>query len=113
MVSWVGGDRASLSIRKGKCDGDDSDNDRQWPLHQDARGHEQRMELHPIVRCRDSGCRVGNGGGLMFTFTFTDKELSIIEAALEEYMEGDGRHSVFSPYDIAELSAKITERLAW
>lgn len=48
-----------------------------------------------------------------FTFTFTDKELSIIEAALEEYLEGDDRHSVFSPYDIAELSAKISERLAW
>jgi len=48
-----------------------------------------------------------------FTFTFTDKELSIIEAALEEYMEGEDRHSVFSPYDIAELVARITERLAW
>ena len=73
------------------------------------------MELHPIVRGRDSGCRVGNGGGLVFTFTFTDKELSMIEAALEDYldMHDGGSHFVFSKYDVAELSARITERLAW
>lgn len=50
-----------------------------------------------------------------FTFVFSDKELSIIEAALEDYhdMNDGGSHYTFSKYDVAELSAKITERLAW
>lgn len=53
-----------------------------------------------------------------FTFTFTDKEVSIIEDALEYTLDsyetrerfGD---AAFSRYDIAELVAKITERIAW
>lgn len=50
-----------------------------------------------------------------FTFTFTDKEVSIIEAALEDYldMNDGGSHYVFSKYDVAELVARITERIAW
>ena len=73
------------------------------------------MAVRASVPSGDEYCQVqDSGGGVMpFTFTFTDKEVSIIEAALEEYLEADGRHSVFSPYDVAELSARITERIAW
>jgi len=56
---------------------------------------------------------VGDGGGLVFTFTFTEKEVSIIETALEEYLEGLQDSHMFAHYDVAELSARITERLAW
>lgn len=72
------------------------------------------MAVRASVSSGDEHRQVQDSGGLMpFTFTFTDKEVSIIEAALEEYLEADGRHSVFSPYDVAELSARITERIAW
>jgi len=54
----------------------------------------------------------------MFTFTFTDKELSIIEEALEDHISRafgyPGQEPPpYSLHDVAELSAKITERLAW
>jgi len=55
----------------------------------------------------------GVAGMSGFTFTFTEKEVSIIETALEEYLEGLQDSHTFAHYDVAELSARITERLAW
>ena len=78
------------------------------------------MAVRASVPSSNEHCQVqDSGGGVMpFTFTFTDKEVSIIEDALEYTLD---RHAVrqgmgdmqFSMYDIAELSAKITERIAW
>ena len=53
-----------------------------------------------------------------FTFTFTDKEVSIIEEALEHHLDRafgypGQEEPPWSKYDVAELSAKITERIAW
>jgi hypothetical protein len=58
--------------------------------------------------------KIGGIAGMNnFNFTFTEKEVSIIEAAIEEYLEGLRESHMFAHYDVAELSAKITERLAW
>jgi len=53
-----------------------------------------------------------------FTFVFSDKELSIIEEALEDHISRafgypGQEQPPYSPYDVAELSAKISERMAW
>jgi hypothetical protein len=53
-----------------------------------------------------------------FTFVFSDKELSIIEGALEDHLDRafgypGQEQPPYSQYDVAELSAKITERMAW
>jgi hypothetical protein len=53
-----------------------------------------------------------------FTFVFSEKEISIIECALEDHLDRafgypGQEQPPYSQYDVAELSAKITERLAW
>lgn len=47
-----------------------------------------------------------------FTFVFTDKQLSIIEEALD-WMIVRGAGAPFSVYDIAELQGQIEKRLEW
>tara|TARA_E500000081_G_scaffold7274_1_gene8569 strand:- start:950 stop:1123 length:174 start_codon:yes stop_codon:yes gene_type:complete len=53
-----------------------------------------------------------------FTFVFSEKEISILECALEDHLDRafgypGQEQPPYSQYDVAELSAKITERLAW
>lgn len=47
-----------------------------------------------------------------FTFVFTDKQLSIIEEALD-WMIVRGANGPFSLYDVAELQGQIEKRLEW
>ena len=77
------------------------------------------MEVRASVPSGDEHCQVQDCGGLMpFTFTFTDKEVSIIEEALEHHLDRafgypGQEEPPWSKYDVAELSAKISERIAW
>lgn len=47
-----------------------------------------------------------------FTFTFTDKQLSIIEQALENMIETNNTQP-FSVYDVAEMQDMVTDRLQY
>ncbi len=47
-----------------------------------------------------------------FTFTFTEKQLSMVEEALD-WLIVRADSTPFSRYDIAELQGEIEKRLEW